>query len=185
MNDPVTSQKIFEQVVECPHDQRDAMLDRLCGNNIELKRDVLRLLHANSNAGSFLERPVIGEHIDAGALTAVGDRIGAFELKEQIGEGGFGQVFIGHQDAPVKRDVAIKLIKPGMATKEVLARFEAERHALALMNHPNIARILDAGVTQSGQPYFVMELVDGVPITEYCDQHQLNARERISLFTVV
>src|SRR5438105_3719149 len=104
---------------------------------------------------------------------------------EQIGEGGFGRVFVAEQQEPVKRKVALKVIKPGMDSKQVIARFEAERQALALMDHPNIAKVFDAGATDSGRPYFVMELVRGIPITEYCDQNQLTPRERLELFVTV
>src|SRR5260221_2801272 len=102
-----------------------------------------------------------------------GDRIGQYKLLQQIGEGGYGVVYMAEQEAPVRRRVALKIIKPGMDTKSVIARFEAERQALALMDHPNIAKVFDAGATESGRPYFVMELVRGVKITEYCDQHSL------------
>ena len=104
---------------------------------------------------------------------------------EQIGEGGMGLVFVAEQHEPVRRKVALKLIKPGMDSREVIARFEAERQALALMDHPNIARVLDAGATSSGRPYFVMELVKGVPITQFCDDNRLTPRERLELFTHV
>ena len=99
---------------------------------------------------------------------------------EQIGEGGFGLVFVAEQQQPLRRKVALKIIKPGMDTRDVIARFEAERQALALMDHPNIARVLDAGTTATGRPYFVMELVRGMPITDFCDQSQLTPRERLS-----
>jgi serine/threonine protein kinase len=115
----------------------------------------------------------------------VGAIIGAYKLMEQIGEGGFGLVFVAEQLKPVKRRVALKLIKPGMDTSDVIARFEAERQALALMDHPNIARVLDAGATDSVRPYFVMELVRGVAITEFCDQNYLTPRERLELFVSV
>jgi serine/threonine protein kinase len=98
-------------------------------------------------------------------------------LREQIGEGGFGVVYVAEQEKPVRRKVALKVIKPGMDTREVVARFEAERQALAMMDHPHIAKVLDAGTTDAGRPYFVMELVRGLPITEYCDSHQLTPRE--------
>ena len=114
-----------------------------------------------------------------------GSMIGPYKLKEQIGEGGFGLVFVAEQQEPVKRKVALKVIKPGMDTREVMARFKAERQALALMDHPNIARVLDAGATDSGRPYFVMELVRGIPITDYCDQNQLAPRDRLDLFVTV
>ena len=115
----------------------------------------------------------------------VGATIGPYKLMEQIGEGGFGLVFVAEQERPIRRKVALKIIKPGMDTRDVIARFEAERQALALMDHPNIARVLDAGTTDSGRPYFVMELVRGVPITDYCDQNQLTPRERLELFVAV
>ena len=115
----------------------------------------------------------------------VGTAIGPYRLMEQIGEGGFGLVFVAEQERPIRRKVALKIIKPGMDTRDVIARFEAERQALALMDHPNIARVLDAGTTDSGRPYFVMELVRGIPITDYCDQTQLTPRERLGLFVDV
>src|SRR6266513_1600222 len=107
-----------------------------------------------------------------------GDRIGHYKLLQQIGEGGCGVVYMAEQDKPVRRRVALKIIKLGMDTKQVIARFEAERQALALMDHPNIARVLDAGATETGRPYFVMELVRGIRITEYCEQHHLSTRDR-------
>src|SRR5205823_10068950 len=110
---------------------------------------------------------------------------GRYKLLEQIGEGGMGTVWVAEQTEPVKRKVALKLIKPGMDSRQVLARFEAERQALALMDHPNIARVFDAGATDSGRPYVVMELVRGIPITQYCDQNHLTPRERLELFVTV
>jgi serine/threonine protein kinase len=104
---------------------------------------------------------------------------------EQIGEGGMGLVFVAEQQYPVRRKVALKIAKPGMDTRDVMARFEAERQALALMDHPNIARVFDASATESGRPYFVMELVKGIPIVDYCDQQQLTTAERIGLFLSV
>ena len=114
-----------------------------------------------------------------------GTVIGPYKLMEQIGEGGMGLVFVAEQQQPVRRKVALKIIKPGMDTRDVIARFEAERQALALMDHPNIARVFDAGTTESGRPYFVMELVKGIPIIDYCDQQQLTTRERLELFLSV
>src|SRR5262249_30048468 len=111
-----------------------------------------------------------------------GTVIGPYKLLEQIGEGGFGVVFMAEQQQPIRRKVALKVLKPGMDSKQVIARFEAERQALALMDHPHIAKVLDAGQTGSGRPYFVMELVKGVPVTEFCDQSQLTPRERLELF---
>ena len=114
-----------------------------------------------------------------------GTIIGPYKLLEQIGEGGMGVVFMAEQTQPIQRKVALKIIKPGMDTQQVIARFEAERQALALMDHPNIARVLDAGTTESGRPYFVMELVRGVPVTDYCDRHRLSIRERLELFVTI
>jgi len=116
---------------------------------------------------------------------SVGMHIDGYRLMEQIGEGGFGLVFVAEQSHPVKRKVALKVIKPGMDTRQVIARFEAERQALALMEHPNIAKVFDAGATETGRPYFVMELVRGIPITDYCDRKQLSPRERLELFATV
>ena len=109
--------------------------------------------------------------------------IGPYKLLEQIGEGGMGTVFMAQQSTPIKRKVALKIIKPGMDSQQVIARFEAERQALALMDHPNIAQVLDAGTTDDGRPFFVMELVQGVPITQYCDQQRLTIRERLRLMS--
>src|SRR5450631_59038 len=114
-----------------------------------------------------------------------GDRIGRYKLLERIGEGGCGVVYVAEQTEPVRRRVAIKVIKLGMDTKQVIARFEAERQALAMMDHPNIAKVLDAGATDTGRPYFVMELVRGIKITDYCDQNHLSTRERLDLFIQV
>src|SRR5438105_10477633 len=111
-----------------------------------------------------------------------GDRIGRYKLLELIGEGGFGAVWMAEQEEPVRRRVALKVIKPGMDTKQVLARFEAERQALAMMDHPSIARVFDGGATDAGRPYFVMELVRGVPITKFCDAQKLGVKERLKLF---
>src|SRR5436190_1096701 len=114
-----------------------------------------------------------------------GDKIGRYKLREKIGEGGWGAVYVAEQEEPVRRQVALKVIKPGMDSCQVIARFEAERQALALMDHPHIARVLDAGTTEAGRPYFVMELVKGVPITHYCDEQRLTPQERLGLFVPV
>ena len=114
-----------------------------------------------------------------------GTRIGPYKLREKIGEGGMGVVYLAEQEKPVRRRVALKIIKPGMDTEQVVARFEAERQALAIMDHPSIARVFDAGATETGRPYFVMELVKGVPITEYCDTVHLTPKERLELFVPV
>ncbi len=144
------------------------------------------LLNAHERAGHFLlGTPDAGHTNDQTIREAPGTVIGPYKLLEQIGEGGMGVVFMAEQQEPVRRKVALKLIKPGMDTRQVIARFEAERQALAVMDHPSIARVLDAGATESGRPYFVMELVRGVPITTYCDENHLPIRERLELFNSV
>ena len=171
--------------------QRAAFLDRECGGDADLRARVEALLRANDAAPlppakEATVDPADGqpETEDYGDPTArVGSILaGKYKLIEEIGAGGMGSVFLAQQTEPVKRAVAVKVIKAGMDSRAVLARFEAERQALALMDHPNIARVLDAGATDSGRPYFAMELVKGVPITEYCDQAQLTPRERLELF---
>jgi WD40 repeat protein/serine/threonine protein kinase len=165
--------------------QRAAYLDEACGGDPQMRRHLDELLAAEGKLGSFLARPPVVPDATRPYDTVAerpGTMIGPYKLMEQIGEGGMGLVFVAEQQEPVRRKVALKVIKPGMDTREVIARFEAERRALALMDHPNIARVLDAGATESGRPYFVMELVKGVPITEYCDQNQLTPGERLELF---
>ena len=175
-------QSVFLAAADAP--DRAALLNRECAGDPELRAGVEKLLAAHDD---LAELPSPPEPTCAYAPIAekVGTKIGPYLLREQIGEGGFGQVFVADQMEPVKRKVALKVIKPGMDTREVINRFEAERQALALMDHPNIARVLDAGATDSGRPYFVMELVRGVPITEYCDKNQLAPRERLDLFVTV
>src|SRR5688572_3375338 len=136
-------------------------------------------LTASHGAGSPL--PSTTAHFSVGP----GSRVGPYKLLDQLGEGGMGTVFLAEQQEPVRRRVALKLIKPGMDSAQVIARFEAERQALALMDHPNIAKVLDAGTTDAGLPYFVMELVRGVPLTEYCDRNTLPPRQRLELFIQV
>src|SRR5262249_39435287 len=142
---------------------------------------------AQVQLGAFHEtlKPDRARPLDEPLAEQPGTVIGPYKLMEQIGEGGMGLVFVAEQQEPVRRKVALKLIKPGMDTREVVARFQVERQALALMDHPNIARVLDAGATESGRPYFVMELVKGVSITDYCDRNQLTPRERVGLFVSV
>lgn len=167
---------------------RSAYLDRACGNDASLRGEVERLLTAASAAGDFMDRPAL-DLLDTASLPVIAERpgatVGPYKLMEQIGEGGFGLVFLAIQSHPVRREVALKIIKPGMDTRDVVARFEAERQALALMNHENIAKVFDAGATDSGRPYFVMELVRGLPITTYCDKHFLTPHERLQLFLSV
>jgi serine/threonine protein kinase len=168
-------------------EERNAYLTDACGHNSELRKRVEDLLGAHDDAGKFLGNHSLDDSCSQNQALAEhpGDLIGPYKLLEQLGEGGFGVVFLAEQDKPVRRRVALKVVKPGMDTREVIARFEAERQALALMDHSNIAKVFDAGVTENGRPYFVMELVQGVPITEYCDQCQLTMRERLELFVTV
>jgi serine/threonine protein kinase/Leucine-rich repeat (LRR) protein len=171
---------------------RAAYLDEACGTDAPLRKRVESLLLAAENAGDFLEQPPTGLSNAGGSFVIAnvssekpGDKIGRYKLLQQIGEGGCGVVYMAEQEEPVRRRVALKVIKLGMDTKAVMARFEAERQALALMDHPNIAKVLDAGATETGRPYFVMELVRGIKITDYCDQNQLPTEERLKLFTQV
>ncbi len=177
--------------VELPAERR-LFLEQQCGDDKALRAQVESLLAASAKVGSFLEQPAAGAlrfnqgPVDPEPITEQpGTVIGPYKLMEQIGEGGMGLVFVAEQQHPVRRKVALKVIKPGMDTRQVVARFEAERQALALMDHPNIARVLDAGATASGRPYFVMELVKGLPITEHCDANNLSPRERLGLFVQV
>jgi serine/threonine protein kinase len=167
-------------------DDRTAFLDEACGNDEELRRHVNLLLGAHGQSRCFLDQGAFTiPAVDEALSEKPGQQIGPYKLLEQIGEGGFGVVFLAEQERPVKRRVALKIIKPGMDTRQVIARFEAERQALAMMDHPNIAKVYDAGATENGRPYFVMELVQGVPITEYCDQCNLTTCERLDLFITV
>lgn len=180
--------EIFQAAIKLTPELRQKFIDAACAGDQQLHRDVKSLLHEFEEMGSFIDRPAeraLPTDLYQPISESPGTTIGPYKLMEQIGEGGFGLVFVAEQQQPVRRKVALKIIKPGMDTREVIARFEAERQALALMDHPNIARVFDAGTTESGRPYFVMELVKGVPITEYCDQQQLTARERLELFLSV
>ena len=188
-----------------PAAERQAFLERACGGDAGLRSMVDALLASQAGAEKFFpeggvarlpmkelsqsleDTPGLAENIDALAQEDefLGKGVGPYKLLQRIGEGGCGVVYMADQEKPVRRRVALKVIKLGMDTKSVVARFEAERQALALMDHPNIARVLDAGATESGRPYFVMELVRGVKITEYCDQNELNTEKRLKLFIQV
>jgi tetratricopeptide (TPR) repeat protein len=175
---------IFFAACHMEPENRAAYLDEVCGGDAELRQRVEQFLSAQAELGSFLEpraAPLVGT-VDEPVTESPGTVIGAYKLLEPIGEGGFGVVFMAEQQRPVRRKVALKILKPGMDTRQVVARFEAERQALALMDHPSIAKVLDGGQTDSGRPYFVMDLVKGLPITDYCDQAQLTLRERLELF---
>ncbi len=181
--------EIFEKLVDLSGHELDTELTRLCGADEVLLSDVRSLLAAHQQAGRFLSHSAVGsrEPLDETRVHTSGTEqpgaiIGPYKLLEQIGEGGFGTVYMAQQDTPIRRRVALKIIKPGMDTKQVIARFESERQALAVMDHPHIARVIDAGTAISGRPFFVMELVRGEPITRFCDQRKLTLRERLSLF---
>ena len=184
--------EVFNMALILSAPERPAYLDLACGGDAALRHRVEELLQASEEAGAFLQNPALnqpgpGAAIRLGLTPAekTGDRIGRYKLLQQIGEGGCGVVYMAEQIEPVRRRVALKVIKLGMDTKQVVARFEAERQALALMDHPNIAKVLDAGATDTGRPYFVMELVRGIKITDYCDQNNLSTRERLDLFMQV
>ncbi len=167
-------------------EERSAYLDKACGGHQELRRLVEKLLRAQPRAAAFLEQPFAETAtVDEPIHEHPGTVIAPYKLLQQIGEGGMGVVWMAEQTQPVQRKVALKVIKPGMDSRQVIARFEAERQALALMDHVNIARVFDGGTTESGRPYFVMELVHGVPITKYCDDNQLTPRQRLELFVPV
>jgi serine/threonine protein kinase/tetratricopeptide (TPR) repeat protein len=186
--DPQRVQSLFLAAVEAGTPAaRAALLGQECGTDAELRRRVEALLRAHDASDSFPDEPsrVLAATVDDPIRERPGAVIGPYKLMEQIGEGGMGLVFVAEQQQPVRRKVALKVIKPGMDTRHVIARFEAERQALALMDHPNIAKVLDGGTTDSRRPYFVMELVKGVPITDYCDQNQVPIRQRLELFVSV
>jgi serine/threonine protein kinase/tetratricopeptide (TPR) repeat protein len=181
--------EVFNIALELPAGERAAYLDRECAGDAALRRRVEELLKANEVSCACLESspavPLASVRLSPVPAEKPGDRIGRYKLLQQIGEGGCGVVYMAEQEEPVRRKVALKVIKLGMDTKQVIARFEAERQALALMDHPNIAKVLDAGATDTGRPYFVMELVRGVKITDYCDQNNFSTQERLDLFIQV
>jgi serine/threonine protein kinase len=190
MNEPTAEETIFAGAMRLAPEERDAYLDQACHGDAVLRQRLARLLNSYNEAGGFLDEPAapIITQTRGPVLPLAekpGDKIGRYKLLEQIGEGGCGVVYMAEQEEPVQRRVALKVIKLGMDTKSVIARFEAERQALALMDHPNIARVLDAGATETGRPYFVMELVRGVKITDYCDENNLTTGERLELFIQV
>ena len=168
--------------------ERSAYLKKACGNDTNLLARVKALLKAHEEAGSFLEVPDVGQNAtldDLSSIEGPGTKIGRYEVLELIGEGGMGLVYLARQKKPVKRQVALKIIKPGMDSKQVIARFEAERQTLAVLDHPNIAHVLDAGTTKEGRPYFIMEYVKGMSITRYCDENKRNIEQRLRLFEQV
>ncbi len=182
--------EVYLAVSELNADDRARELLRLCGEDAMLRRKVLRMLDADTAEPAFLATPATLDGSpflsdpDAGGV-APPETIGPYRIGTLLGEGGFGSVYRAQQDAPIRREVAVKVIKPGMDTRSVVARFEAERQTLALLQHPNIAQVFDAGATAEGRPYFVMELIVGDPITEYCDARRLPIEARIALFVDV
>jgi serine/threonine protein kinase/Flp pilus assembly protein TadD len=193
-NDVNREEQIFETALHfATPDQRAAYVQGACGTDEMLRQRVETLLKAHEHAGGFLDQPPAVTPAKTLVVTTTmlavtekpGDRIGRYKVLQQIGEGGCGVVYMAEQEEPVRRRVALKVIKLGMDTKSVIARFEAERQALALMDHPNIAKVLDAGATETGRPYFVMELVRGIKITEYCDQNKISTDDRLNLFVQV
>ena len=176
-------EQLFGRAADLPADQRDAFLTTECGDNASLRNEIEDLLSRRANIDDdFLQSPFDNTSSDESDLKP-GDTIGKkYKLGRVLGEGGLGVVWLAEQPRPVRRDVALKIVKLGMDSKEVVARFEAERNALTLMDHPSIAHIYDAGITDRGRPYFVMEYVHGVPITDFCDSEQLNTAERLQLF---
>jgi serine/threonine protein kinase len=184
--------EVFNVALELPAAERPAYLDQACAGDAALRQRVEELLKASEESSACLDDPSVVSPGPGGTIRLnpaptekSGDRIGRYKLLQQIGEGGCGVVYMAEQQEPVHRRVALKVIKLGMDTKQVIARFEAERQALALMDHPNIAKVLDAGATDTGRPFFVMELVRGIKITDYCDQNNLNTNERLDLFIQV
>jgi serine/threonine protein kinase len=196
---PASVKAVFDRALEIAAGaERSAFLDQACAGDPELRQKVETLLAAYAAAGSFVERP----HLDpiepdrvsapgptgpdlTGQAEGPGTRIGPYKLLERIGEGGMGTVWMAEQQQPVRRRVALKVLEAGLDSAQVIARFDAERQALALMDHPHIARVFDGGLTDTGRPWFVMELVKGTPITKYCDEHRLMRRERLELFVPV
>jgi serine/threonine protein kinase/tetratricopeptide (TPR) repeat protein len=190
--DPKHVQSVFLSLAEVAAADRPAALDRACGDDVELRQRVEALLKAHDAPGSLLDEAALSLGLAQGParepeganppVEAIGTKIGPYQLLQKLGEGGMGAVWVAEQNVPVKRRVALKVIKPGMDSAQVLRRFEAERQALALMDHTNIAKVFDGGATEAGRPYFVMELVKGVPITRYCNELHLPIRERLELF---
>ena len=189
--DAQAAKEIFAEACDLPPGARGRVLDDCCAGNATLRTEVEALLRANDIAGRFLAEPAAAlqkacttppDDLRADALPRY---VNHFKLLRLLGEGGFGVVYLAEQEHPVRRTVALKIIKLGMDTGQVVARFEAERQALAMMDHPNIAKVFDAGATETGRPYFVMELMDGIPITEYCRVNRLTLKERLELFIPV
>ena len=185
-----SEETLFEAVSQLPAEKRGAYLAEACGGDAALRERLEILLRAHDRASNFMAEPAAPAvprraELHIPLSERLGDHIGPYKLLQQLGEGGCGVVYMAQQEEPVRRLVALKVIKLGMDTKSVIARFEAERRALAMMDHPNIAKVLDAGTTETGRPFFVMELVRGIRITDYCDQNNLATTQRLELFIQV
>ncbi len=179
-----SAKDIFHRAIEYyDFHQWEGFIIDACGDDIAKREQVRELLNAHKQSDSFFDEKAAATEMTV--TERPGMQVGPYKLLQEIGEGGFGMVYMAEQQEPVRRKVAFKIIKPGMDTKQVIARFEAERQALAMMDHPNIAKVLDAGATESGRPFFVMELVKGVPITEFCDSNKLSTQDRLELFITV
>ena len=178
----MTDESIFAEVIRLERNKQQSFLEEVCRDQAQKER-VGALLEAHNNPDSVLDMSSTVDRVDVQNVAE--KQIGPYRLREQIGEGGMGVVYVAEQEKPVRRKVALKIIKPGMDSDDVVARFEAERQALAMMDHPNIAKVLDAGTTDEARPYFVMELVKGIPITDYCDQAKLTVDKRLRLFIQV
>jgi len=179
--DPKRERQIVEAALELPTERRTAYIDEACGDDADFAERVRELIAAHEHAEPPETRTAAPQQSSPGDLK----QIGPYRLLEKLGEGGMGEVWLADQHEPIRRKVALKIIKPGMDSKQVVARFEAERQALAMMDHPSIAKVYDAGATPAGRPYFVMEHVKGVPITEHCDRHKLTNQQRLELFVQV
>jgi serine/threonine protein kinase len=175
---------IFDRAIELPPKERAVFVQNACGSDLALRNEVEGLLRALDRAGVFMAEPEI-ESGQLGSPYSLGTKIGPYTLLKVIGTGGAGTVYLAQQDAPLKRKVALKVITPGMDSRQVIARFDLERQVLAVMEHPHIAKVLDAGSTGNGRPFFVMEWVDGKPITEYVQQEKLELAGRLMLFVAV
>ena len=184
-SDKKTVEAIFDRAIQCESaTERDAYVSNACAHDHTLLARIKKLIKQH-DASSFLDVPPVDSSItldESPISEAPGTIIGRYKLLEKIGEGGMAVVYMAQQQKPIRRKVALKVIKLGMDTQLVVSRFESERQALALMNHPNIAQVFDAGATDEGRPYFVMEYVEGIPIHEFCDVEELSVRQRLELF---
>ncbi|MGH7598591.1 MAG: serine/threonine protein kinase [bacterium] len=180
---------LFEAALECEPSQRTAYLDAACAGDSALREQVESLLASHEQAPGFLEMPVLGAgpiRLEQETESLVGKLVGPYRIERAIGYGGMGVVYLAvRADDQYQKHVAIKLVKRGMDTEEIIQRFRNERQILASLDHPNIARLFDGGITAEGLPYFVMEYIEGLPIDVYCDRHKLNTIERLKLFRAV